>query len=142
MLRITVEDLGNDVILHCAGRIVLGYETAILCAAVRHAGKNITLDLSEVEGIDAAGIGALISLQAAGIYLRLRDPQNAVRAVLKVTGVESVFEIYALTEENSNEENSNEERSNLVRKGGFEPPCLSAPPPQDGVSASSTTSAI
>src|ERR1700680_2591108 len=32
-------------------------------------------------------------------------------------------------------------RSKLVRKGGFEPPRLSAPPPQDGVSASSTTSA-
>src|ERR1700733_14873992 len=29
----------------------------------------------------------------------------------------------------------------MVRKGGFEPPRLSAPPPQDGVSASSTTSA-
>jgi hypothetical protein len=29
-----------------------------------------------------------------------------------------------------------------VRKGGFEPPRLSAPPPQDGVSASSTTSAV
>jgi hypothetical protein len=29
-----------------------------------------------------------------------------------------------------------------VRKGGFEPPRLSAPPPQDGVSASSTTSAL
>src|SRR5215813_8444680 len=30
----------------------------------------------------------------------------------------------------------------MVRKGGFEPPRLSAPPPQDGVSASSTTSAL
>ena len=30
----------------------------------------------------------------------------------------------------------------LVRKGGFEPPRLAAPPPQDGVSASSTTSAL
>ena len=30
----------------------------------------------------------------------------------------------------------------MVRKGGFEPPRLSAPPPQDGVSASSTTSAM
>ena len=29
-----------------------------------------------------------------------------------------------------------------MRKGGFEPPRLSAPPPQDGVSASSTTSAF
>src|SRR5271166_1479011 len=30
---------------------------------------------------------------------------------------------------------------NMVRKGGLEPPCLSAPPPQDGVSANFTTSA-
>ena len=30
----------------------------------------------------------------------------------------------------------------MVREGGFEPPRLSAPPPQDGVSASSTTSAL
>ena len=30
----------------------------------------------------------------------------------------------------------------MVRKGGFEPPCLTAPPPQDGVSANSTTSAF
>src|SRR5438270_1367902 len=30
----------------------------------------------------------------------------------------------------------------LVRKGGFEPPRLSAPPPQDGVSASFSTSAL
>ena len=29
----------------------------------------------------------------------------------------------------------------MVRKGGLEPPCLSAPPPQDGVSANFTTSA-
>jgi hypothetical protein len=33
-------------------------------------------------------------------------------------------------------------KRNMVRKGGFEPPRLSAPPPQDGVSASSTTSAL
>src|SRR5271165_5544360 len=31
---------------------------------------------------------------------------------------------------------------NMVRKGGLEPPCLSAPPPQDGVSANFTTSAL
>ena len=29
-----------------------------------------------------------------------------------------------------------------MRKGGFEPPRLAAPPPQDGVSANSTTSAL
>jgi anti-anti-sigma factor len=136
MLLVTVEDRGNNVILHCEGRIVRGYETAILCAAVRHAGRNIILDLSQVEAIDAAGVGALISLQAAGIYLQLLDPVKAVREVLKITGLESVFEILT-----SGEEENDEEENNMVRKGGFEPPCLSAPPPQDGVSASSTTSA-
>ena len=30
----------------------------------------------------------------------------------------------------------------MVRKAGLEPACLSAPPPQDGVSANSTTSAL
>ena len=132
MLRVTVEDLGSNVVLHCTGRIVRGHETAILCGAVRHAGRNITLDLSQVEAIDAAGVGALISLQAAGIYVQLLNPAKAVHEVLKITGLESVFEIYASTEG----------ENDLVRKGGFEPPCLSAPPPQDGVSASSTTSAV
>jgi hypothetical protein len=33
------------------------------------------------------------------------------------------------------------EGDELVRKGGFEPPRLTAPPPQDGASASSATSA-
>src|SRR5579864_4183818 len=32
-------------------------------------------------------------------------------------------------------------RREMVRKGGFEPPRLTAPPPQDGASASSATSA-
>jgi hypothetical protein len=32
-------------------------------------------------------------------------------------------------------------RNMMVRKGGFEPPRLTAPPPQDGASASSATSA-
>ena len=36
---------------------------------------------------------------------------------------------------------SKNQLSKLVRKGGLEPPCLSAPPPQDGVSANFTTSA-
>jgi hypothetical protein len=35
-----------------------------------------------------------------------------------------------------------ENKGVMVRKGGFEPPRLSAPPPQDGVSANSTTSAL
>lgn len=93
MLRVTVEDSGEVVILRCLGRIVRGTEAAISCAAVRQHGRNIILDLRNVDAIDAAGIGVLVSLQAAGIYLKLMDPNEHVREVLRVTGLESIFEL-------------------------------------------------
>jgi anti-anti-sigma factor len=68
-------------------------ETAILCAAVRRHGRDIILDLANVDALDAAGIGAFISLQAAGVYLTLSNPNVHVREVLRITGLESVFEI-------------------------------------------------
>lgn len=93
MLTISVEDFGKDVILRCAGKLVRGDEAAILCAALRHRGRDIGLDLERVEAIDAAGLGALISLQAAGIYLRLLNPNGVVRDTLRVAHLDSVFEI-------------------------------------------------
>lgn len=93
MLRVKCEELGNSVVLHCAGRIVHGEETALLCSAVRQRGRNLILDLGEVDAIDAAGVGALISLQAAGVYLQLMNPAKAVRDVLRVTNLDSIFEI-------------------------------------------------
>jgi len=93
MLTVTVKDLGNAVTLFCKGRIVHGYETAILCAAVRRHGHDLTLDLSEVDGIDAAGMGALIALQSAGVYLKLKNIARRVRETLRLSGVESIFEI-------------------------------------------------
>jgi anti-anti-sigma factor len=64
-----------------------------LCAAVGQHRRNITLDLTGVDAIDAAGIGSLVSLQASGIYLKLVNPTEQVREVLRVTQLESVFEI-------------------------------------------------
>ena len=93
MLTVTVENTADRVVLHCRGRIVLGEESALLCAAVQHYGKDIAVDLEGVSAIDAAGIGALVSLQAAGIYLKLMNPTEPVRAVLRLTGLESMFEV-------------------------------------------------
>jgi anti-anti-sigma regulatory factor len=76
MLTVTVEDLGTNVILHCAGRLVRGEEESILCAAVRHREQDIAVDLRHVDGIDGAGLGALISLQVrefiSGYEIRAR----------------------------------------------------------------------
>jgi anti-sigma B factor antagonist len=93
MLTVTVQELDDDVILRCLGKIVRGEETAILCAAVRHRGRNVILDLGGVDAIDAAGIGLLIALQAAGIYLQLLNPTRRVQEILQVTKLDSVFEI-------------------------------------------------
>jgi len=98
MLRVQVEDLGSTVVLRCAGRMVRGFEGALLCPAIAHRGRSIAVDLSAVEAIDAAGVGALIALQAAGIYLRLVGPTAAVREVLLVTKMDTVFEIVEAAE--------------------------------------------
>ena len=93
MIRVRIENSEGNAILHCAGNLVHGHETALLCAAAGQYGRNVILDLSEVETIDAAGVGALIALQAAGIYLQLLNPSKAVRDVLQVTGLNSMFEM-------------------------------------------------
>ena len=93
MLTVTVEKLDEAVVLRCAGKLVRGDETALLCAASRQHGRSVFFDLEDVESIDAAGIGALIALQAAGIYVQLRNPNERVREILRVTQVDSVLEI-------------------------------------------------
>ena len=93
MLTVNVEYSDQAAILHCQGRIVSGDETALLCAALAQEQPYVVLDLAEVSAIDAAGIGVLVSLQAAGVYLKLLSPTPQVREVLKVTQLDSIFEI-------------------------------------------------
>ena len=93
MLTVTAKDSDDGVVLQCQGGIVRGDETAILCAAVGQHRRDVILDLTGVDAIDAAGIGSLVSLQASGIYLKLVNPTDQVREVLRVTQLESIFEI-------------------------------------------------
>jgi len=65
----------------------------LLCAAIRQISRELMVDLHEVTAVDAAGIGALLALQAAGFYLTLVDPSPIVREVLGRTDLNSVFEI-------------------------------------------------
>lgn len=93
MLHVDSENVREAVTLHCRGRIVRGQETKLLCAVIRRKEKEITLDLRDVSEIDAAGIGALVSLQAAGLYVKLANPTATVRQVLRITKIDSLFEI-------------------------------------------------
>jgi anti-anti-sigma factor len=92
MLTVTVEHLNDIVVLRCTGRIVRGEETALLCVASQQRGP-VVVDLGRVDAMDAAGIGLLVSLQAAGIYLRLMNPNRNVREILRLTHLDSIFEV-------------------------------------------------
>ena len=93
MLTLTLECLDGTTILGCHGKLVRNEETALLCLAVGLHGQNVVLDLSHTTAIDGSGIGALISLQAAGIFLTLRNPNEQVTRSLPLHRVESIFEI-------------------------------------------------
>jgi anti-anti-sigma factor len=93
MLTVTVENFEEITVVRCLGRIVRGYDTVLLCSAAQQAGRNIVLDLTRVDAIDAAGMGALVSLQAAGVYLKLMNPKRQVREILKLTNLDTIFEI-------------------------------------------------
>lgn len=93
MLKVTIQKLNGVAILFCQGRIVRGPETAILCAAAQEHGRDVILDLGRVDAIDAGGLGALVSLHAAGICLKLMHPTAQVREILRLTKLDSIFEI-------------------------------------------------
>jgi|ERR1700677_2469356 anti-anti-sigma factor len=122
MLTVITEQVGDAVTLRCRGRIVRGDETAILCSAVRQEWRNVVLDLAQVDAVDAAGLGALVSLQAAGVYLKLMNPTEQVREILKVTNLDSIFEI----RESQSDATTNESTRASLRGNGperFYAPC-------------------
>jgi len=64
MLRIEIQPLKSGTTLFCAGNLVLGVETETLRAMVQsRTEKNIRVDLSAIEKIDASGLGLLVELQ-------------------------------------------------------------------------------
>jgi anti-anti-sigma factor len=99
MLNVTIQNLGDLVVLRCAGRIVGGHESEILrVAAVSQSNaRTVVLDLGEVETLDGRGIGILISLQAwahaNGKKVQLTNPSQPLLELLQLTNLDSVFEI-------------------------------------------------
>src|SRR5258708_14298181 len=91
----TFESARRVVTVRCQGRLVCGLESVLFGAAVPHRKRDIILvDLSGVTAIDAAGIGALISLRTAGTYLRLFDPSEPVAQAFSLTKLHPVSHIF------------------------------------------------
>jgi len=99
MLTTDIERKGSTTVLRCEGRIVVGEELsklrdAVLCELDK---QTIVLNLAAVKAIDGSGIGLLVFLQVwargAGIELKVMNPTQRVLELLKLTNLDSVFEI-------------------------------------------------
>ena len=98
-LQIEVEKSREVAVLQCTGRIVRNEALPALrkvLTSLSHL-RVIVLDLSEVEMLDASGLGVLVSLHnwtfARGIQLKLVNPSTLLREMLELTGLTSVFHI-------------------------------------------------
>ena len=84
-------------VVHCTGRLVAGEgNLPRLVSILECAEPRLALDLSQVEAIDAAGVGALADLlrraQESGRELVLWNLGAHLREVLDVTGVGELFQ--------------------------------------------------
>jgi ABC-type transporter Mla MlaB component len=64
MLRIDIEPLNTVATLYCSGHLIFGVEVEMLRTMVQsRPEQNIRIDLSDVNKIDASGLGLLVELR-------------------------------------------------------------------------------
>src|ERR1700693_2770991 len=102
-LRPSLETRVTDdlTVICCKGRIAYGIEAAVLSGEIAELAaqtRRVVIDLSGVEMIDSAGIGAHISValrsQASQCSIKLAAPGNLIRQLLELTNLTSVFDLY------------------------------------------------
>jgi len=102
MLNISVQELGDVSILHCQGRILFGNSNLSSTARSRKNLRTLVLDLAQVDGIDAGGLGVLLDLlawaHAAEVGLKLLNVMPPVQRLLESTRLTGVFEVCSVRE--------------------------------------------
>jgi anti-anti-sigma factor len=98
MLGLLVHRNGDEVTLHCRGKIVAGRAVNVLrLAAKMRRERSILLDLSQVPVLDAAGVGVLVELHhalaAAGKQLRFSRVSSRVRRTIKLVKLDGVLDL-------------------------------------------------
>jgi anti-anti-sigma factor len=103
MLNVQAKRLGSVAVLSLQGQIVNG-ETEILRNAVHSLSKTsaVILDLARVTTVDAGGLGVMLALreqaESKGIRFELMNVNKRVGMVLKLTRLDSVFQITSAVE--------------------------------------------
>jgi len=101
MLKMSSRLLDGIPVLDCSGRIVIGEESAALRDMVKRMlaeDQRLVLNLSEVNYIDSAGLGTLVSLYTSakntGGAIKLANLTQRVGDLLQVTKLLTVFDVY------------------------------------------------
>lgn len=99
-LSMQIRTSEGTIVVYCKGRIVYRKEVAALSCTLAELlpqTQQLVLEMSEVESMDGAGLGELLSAlscaQARGCRMILAAPSRRVRELLDVTRLASVFEI-------------------------------------------------
>ena len=105
-LRMETHVSGDVMILHCAGRLVYGDETAAFRDRIKNIlfGTNqIVVNLSGIEYIDSGGLGTLVGVLASTRNrhgeIKLVHPVRRVVDLLRRTRLDTVFTSYESDEE-------------------------------------------
>jgi anti-sigma B factor antagonist len=94
--------MGEVLVVDARGRLTLGRETEALRERlkdlVESGQRRIVLDLSGVDYIDSAGLGALVagaaSVRRGGGELKLANLTERVRGLMQITRLSTLFEVY------------------------------------------------
>ena len=103
MLKVQAKNFGTVAILCLQGQIVTG-ETEILRNAVHPLPEvsAVVLDFGRVTTVDAGGLGVMLALrqqvESKGIRFELMNVNQRVSMVLKLTRLDSVFQIMSPVE--------------------------------------------
>ena len=104
MLTVNVQSAPPTVTLLCQGRVVLGVESETLrCIATSRPERRVVIDLRDVSGMDASGLGLLVELhcraQQESGWVILSNPSACVRRLLAMTNLDTVLEVESLQEQ-------------------------------------------
>jgi anti-anti-sigma factor len=101
-LQFHVESLQDVAIVNCSGRMVRGIALDELRRRIEQLERVrvLVLDVSEVEQLDAGGLGTLLLMRRWAMQknakLKLVNPPVFFRRILEATHLASVFEISSL----------------------------------------------
>lgn len=100
-IMVEANPFGGATVLHCEGRLIFSGDANALAARVSEmlpTVRRMVVNLAGVSSIDSAGLGELVLLHmwadAAGYTLKFASPNKSVRALLELTNLISVFDVY------------------------------------------------